>query len=247
MNSSGTQSLSNEAKIKLLKTWVDESKNIVFMGGAGVSTASGIPDYRGANGRYKQKYDYPLEDILSKKFFDKDPSIYYDYYHNNMRDSYQPNIVHKRLADLEAEGKLKAVITQNIDGLHQMAGSKRVLELHGSVYNNYCKNCNSYFNKEYVDNSQGVPYCHCGGVIRPSVVLFGEPLDNNTIEESIKAIYNADMLIVGGTSLVVYPAAGYVKFFRGEHLVVINNEPTAIDAHVDLAIYDDLAKVFSQI
>ncbi|NMD37136.1 MAG: NAD-dependent protein deacylase [Christensenellaceae bacterium] len=233
--------------MKLLKNWIEECNNIVFLGGAGVSTASGIPDYRGANGMYKRKYDYSLEDILSKKFLDKDPSIYYNYYRDNMKDGYQPNIVHKRLVQLEEEGKLKAVITQNIDGLHQLAGSKNVLELHGSIYRYYCMSCYENYDKAFVDKFDGVPYCHCGGVVRPSVVLFGEPLDSDITHESIEAIYNADMLIVGGTSLVVYPAAGYVSYFRGKHLVLINNEPTAIDAHVDLAIYDDLAKVFSQI
>ena len=248
MNSVSNPKLNNDDKINILKSWINSSPNIVFMGGAGVSTASGIPDYRGAKGRYKMKYNYPLEDILSIDFLRKDPSIYYDYYRGNLKDNYQPNIVHKRLAELENEGKIKAIITQNIDGLHQQAGSRNVIELHGSVYRYYCTDCKIKYNKDFVDGCEGVPICNnCGGVIRPSVVLFGENLEDYVIKTCIETIYNADTLIIGGTSLVVYPAAGYIKYFKGEHLVLLNNEPTSIDGYADLVIYDNIENIFAKI
>ena len=229
-----------EDKIKLFKEFIKDSSNIVFFGGAGVSTESGIPDFRSKDGLYNQKYKYPPEMILSHTF--------YEFYRNKMNSlKYQPNITHLKLAELEKQGKLKAVVTQNIDGLHQKAGSKTVYELHGSVLRNYCMNCGKFYDAEYIFNSNSVPRCECGGIIKPDVVLYEEGLDDKTIENSIEAIQNADMLIIGGTSLTVQPASGLVNYFRGKHLVIINRDTTDYDNKADLVINDSLGNVFSKI
>jgi NAD-dependent deacetylase len=217
-------------KILTLKKWIEESGNIVFFGGAGVSTESGIPDFRSVDGLYNQKYDYPPETILSHTFFMKKPEEFYRFYHDKMIISdVKPNRTHTRLAELEQEGKLKAVITQNIDGLHQLAGSKKVLELHGSVHRNYCMSCGKRYGLEIVAEAEGVPRCSCGGIVRPDVVLYEEGLDNDVMSEAVQRIRQADILIVGGTSLVVYPAAGLVSYYKGNKLVLINKGSTAYD------------------
>ena len=236
--------------IETLKQWVMDSDNIVFFGGAGVSTESGIPDFRSVDGLYNQKYDYPPETILSHSFYIKYPEEFYRFYRDKMLClTAEPNITHKKLAELEAAGKVKAVVTQNIDGLHQLAGSKRVLELHGSVHRNYCRKCGKGFDAEYVRDYPGkVPLCDaCGGTIKPDVVLYEEGLDTNTIEESVRAISQAQVLIIGGTSLAVYPAAGLIDYFRGEALVVINKSSTPRDRNADLLIKEPIGQVFSQI
>ena len=229
---------------------VKESDNIVFFGGAGVSTESGIPDFRSVDGLYNQKYDYPPETILSHSFYIKYPEEFYRFYRDKMLclDA-EPNITHKKLAELEAAGKVKAVVTQNIDGLHQLAGSKRVLELHGSVHRNYCRKCGKGFDAEYVRDYPGkVPLCDaCGGTIKPDVVLYEEQLDQETLEASVLAISRADMLIVGGTSLVVYPAAGLINYYRGDKLVLINRDATPYDRRADLVIHDAIGKVLGGI
>ena len=235
--------------LQTLKTWVEESNRIVFFGGAGVSTESGIPDFRSVDGLYHQQYDYPPETILSHTFYRRNPEEFYRFYRNKMLclDA-EPNAAHKKLAELETAGKLKAVVTQNIDGLHQKAGSKKVLELHGSVLRNYCEKCGKFFDAEYILNSEGVPKCDdCGGSIKPDVVLYEEGLDQQTITESIEAISAADMLIIGGTSLVVYPAAGLVDYYRGNKLVLINKSVTSMDSKADLVISDSIGKVLGQI
>ena len=233
---------------EILKQWIQESSHIVFFGGAGVSTESGIPDFRSQDGLYNQEYAYPPETIISHSFFMRNPEEFYRFYKNKMifRNA-KPNAAHLALAKLEQEGKLKAVITQNIDGLHQMAGSKEVLELHGSVHRNYCTRCGQFYDLDYVRNSEGVPTCSCGGRIKPDVVLYEEGLDDRTIRKSIDYIRNADMLIIGGTSLVVYPAAGLIDYFRGEALVVINKSSTPRDRNADLLIKEPIGQVFSQI
>ena len=234
--------------IETLKQWVMDSDNIVFFGGAGVSTESGIPDFRSVDGLYNQKYDYPPETILSHSFYMRKPEEFYRFYRNKMLFSNaKPNRAHLALAKLEQEGKLKAVITQNIDNLHQMAGSKKVLELHGSVYRNYCMKCHRFYDFAHMKASTGVPRCECGGIIKPDVVLYEEGLDNQTINEAVKAISEAQVLIIGGTSLAVYPAAGLIDYFRGEHLVVINKSPTPRDRYADLLIQGPIGQVFSQI
>ena len=234
--------------IDRFKDMINESNNIVFFGGAGVSTESGIPDFRSKDGLYNQKYDYPPEEILSHTFFMKNTEEFYKFYKDKMNSlKYKPNITHIKLAELEKSGKLKAVITQNIDGLHQEAGSKVVYELHGSVLRNYCMKCNKYYDAEYVFNSNDIPKCECGGIIKPDVVLYEEGLDDNTVEESIKAISRADMLIIGGTSLKVYPAAGLIRYFRGKYLVLINKDKTDFDKEADLVINESLGKVFKEI
>ena len=227
---------------------VQESDNIVFFGGAGVSTESGIPDFRSVDGLYNQKYDYPPETILSHTFYMRHTEEFYRFYRDKMLclDA-KPNVTHQKLAELEAAGKVKAVITQNIDGLHQMAGSKKVLELHGSVYRNHCMRCGKSFDFAYMKHSTGVPRCECGGMIKPDVVLYEEGLDNDTIEESVRAISQAQVLIIGGTSLAVYPAAGLIDYFRGEALVVINKSSTPRDRNADLLIKEPIGQVFSQI
>lgn len=236
-------------KIKTFKEWVEKSNNIVFFGGAGVSTESNIPDFRSVDGLYNQKYDYPPETILSHSFFVSNTKEFYRYYKDKMLilDA-KPNAAHLKLAELEKEGKLKAVVTQNIDGLHQAAGSKVVYELHGSVHRNYCTRCNKFFGPEYIAESRDVPRCDaCGGLIKPDVVLYEESLDSDTLYGAVQAITECDMLIVGGTSLVVYPAAGLIDYYRGNKLVLINKSTTPRDSMADLIINDSIGKVFSQI
>ena len=237
-----------DKKWQQLKDWINESDNIVFFGGAGVSTESGIPDFRSVDGLYNQKYKYPPERIISHSFYIQNPEEFYRFYKDRMLfPDAKPNAAHKALAKLEQEGKLKAVITQNIDGLHQMAGSKNVLELHGSVYRNYCMKCHRFYDFAHMKASTGVPRCECGGIIKPDVVLYEEGLDNQTINEAVKAISEAQVLIIGGTSLAVYPAAGLIDYFRGEHLVVINKSPTPRDRYADLLIQEPIGQVFAQI
>lgn len=236
--------------IKKLAEIIDKSKSIVFFGGAGVSTASGIPDFRSANGIFSQKYHRNLspEELVSHSFFVRDTEMFYDFYKEHLvYPDALPNNCHKALAVLEAEGKLKAVITQNIDGLHQMAGSKKVYELHGSVHRNYCLNCHKFYDGAYVRNSEGIPRCDCGGIIKPDVVLYEEGLDDDTVSGAINAISQADTLIIGGTSLVVYPAAGLIRYFRGENLVLINKSVTSADKNADLVIHDDIAEVMKAV
>ncbi len=220
-----------------LKKLVDASENIVFFGGAGVSTESGIPDFRSPDGLYRQKYRYPPETMLSRSFFDRHPAEFYDFYRDKMLCLHaQPNKAHLMLTRLEQQGKLKAVITQNIDGLHQMADSKQVLELHGSVHRNYCMACGRQYDVSAIVNSEGVPHCTCGGVIKPDVVLYEEGLDQETLLRSAEYIRRADMLIVGGTSLAVYPAAGLVEYYEGDKLVLINKSPTPLDRRANLIL-----------
>ena len=237
-----------ENKIQQFKQLVNKCDNIVFFGGAGVSTESGIPDFRSKDGLYNQQYKYPPETILSHTFFMNKTEEFFKFYKLKMNSLiYQPNITHIKLSELEARGKLKAVITQNIDGLHQKAGSKVVYELHGSVLRNYCMNCNKFYDAEYVFNSKGIPRCSCGGIIKPDVVLYEEGLDEETIENSIYAIQKADLLIVAGTSLTVQPASGLINFFRGRNLVLINRDSTPYDNKANLVINDSLGKVFSNL
>lgn len=229
---------------------IQESNNIVFFGGAGVSTESGIPDFRSVDGLYNQKYDYPPETILSHTFYMRKTEEFYRFYKDKMLClDVEPNITHKKLAELEAQGKLKAVVTQNIDGLHQAAGSKRVLELHGSVHRNYCRECGKEFNAFYMkESTTAVPICdECGGQIKPDVVLYEEGLDQQTIDDAVYYISHADMLIIGGTSLAVYPAAGLVQYFRGKHLVLVNKSTTPMDKNADLVLQMGLGEVFSRI
>lgn len=237
-----------EDKIEQFKELINKSNNIVFFGGAGVSTESGIPDFRSKDGLYNQHYKYPPEEILSHTFFMNNTEEFYRFYRNKMNSmKYEPNITHFKLAKLESEKKLKAVVTQNIDGLHQKAGSKTVYELHGSVLRNYCMKCNKFYNAEYIFQSDGIPRCSCGGIVKPDVVLYEEGLDDKTIYNSISAIRDADMLIVAGTSLTVYPASGLINYFGGENLVLINKDRTPYDNKADLVINDSLGKVFSVI
>lgn len=228
---------------------VQHSDNIVFFGGAGVSTESGIPDFRSVDGLYNQTYKYPPEHILSHTFYRENPEEFYRFYRDKMLclDA-KPNMAHIKLAELEKAGKLKAIITQNIDGLHQKAGSKNVLELHGSVHRNFCEHCHKLFDAEYMLHSTGVPKCDaCGGPIKPDVVLYEEGLDNDVIEQSLYYISHADMLIIGGTSLVVYPAAGLVRYYNGHKLVLINKSSTDMDSSADLVIKEPIGQVFSHI
>ncbi len=238
-----------ENEIETLQQWINDSNNIVFFGGAGVSTESGIPDFRSVDGLYNQKYDYPPEKILSFSFFSSNPEEFYRFYQDKMLAlDALPNAAHIKLAELERAGKLKAVITQNIDGLHQAAGSQKVLELHGSVHRNYCTECGKEFDAQYVKDCDGVPYCdECGGLIKPDVVLYEEMLDSRTMQDAICFILNANMLIIGGTSLVVYPAAGLVEYYRGHRLVLINKSATPMDRKADLVIQGSIGEVFSQI
>lgn len=236
-------------KIQQFREIVASSNNIVFFGGAGVSTESGIPDFRSVDGLYNQKYDYPPEAILSHTFFSYRPEEFYRFYRDKMiiTDA-KPNITHLKLASLEKQGKLKAVITQNIDGLHQAAGSENVLELHGSVLRNYCWECHEFYPVESILESEGVPRCkHCNGIIKPDVVLYQEGLDDEVVRKSIEAISNAEVLIIGGTSLAVYPAAGLIDYFRGKHLVLINKGSTPQDKKATLLIQAGLGEVFGQI
>lgn len=261
-------------KIEILKQWVTESKRIVAFTGAGVSTESGIkdfrspdglysenrwtnctystesgiPDFRSVDGLYNQKFEYPPEEIISHSFFLRDPAYFYRFYREKMLPlGFEPNITHRVLARLEQEGRLSAVVTQNIDGLHQKAGSQTVYELHGSVLRNYCQRCRKFHSAEFVKNAPGIPRCACGGIVKPDVVLYEEGLDQDTIEKSVTAIYHADLLIVGGTSLTVYPAAGLLRYYRGNRLVLINRDETPYDHQADLVIHDSLGKVFSQL
>lgn len=234
--------------IARLRDMVAASDNIVFFGGAGVSTESGIPDFRSVDGLYNQKWKYPPETILSKSFFDRDPEEYYRFHREKLViDGVKPNRAHLRLAELEAEGKLRAVITQNIDGLHQAAGSKNVLELHGSILRAYCSRCRKKYDADVINKGAGVPHCACGGVIRPDIVLYEEPLDNEIMYSAIDYIRKAEVLIVGGTSLNVYPAAGLINYYRGNKLVLINLSETPYDSEADLVIHEKIGEVFSEI
>lgn len=235
-------------KIAKLKQWIDESDNVVFFGGAGVSTESGIPDFRSVDGLYNQKWKYPPETILSHTFFERYPEEYFRFHREKLViEGVKPNRAHIRLAELEAEGKLKAVVTQNIDGLHQAAGSKKVLELHGSILRAYCSKCRKIYPAELMNNGEGVPRCGCGGVIRPDIVLYEEALDDDIVREAIYYIRNADVLIIGGTSLNVYPAAGLINYYRGNKLVLVNLSRTPYDSEADLVINEKIGEVFSQI
>ena len=235
-------------KIETLKKWISESNRIVFFGGAGVSTESGIPDFRSVDGLYSQKFDYPPETIISHSFFLRDPEYFFRFYREKMLPlGFEPNITHKVLARWEQEGKLSAVVTQNIDGLHQKAGCQRVCELHGSVLRNYCIRCGKAYSAEFIKSSIGVPTCDCGGIVKPDVVLYEESLDGNTLEKSIAAIQNADLLMVAGTSLTVYPAAGLVNYYRGNRLVLINRDETPYDHQADLVFHENLGDIFSRI
>ena len=237
-----------EEKIQKLKRLVDESNNIVFFGGAGVSTESGIPDFRSKDGLYNQKYKYPPEQILSHTFFINKTEEFYKFYKDKMNSlKYEPNVTHKKLAELEKRGKLKAIVTQNIDGLHQKAGSKVVYELHGSVLRNYCMKCGKFYGGEFVFNSKEIPKCECGEIVKPDVVLYEEGLDDEVIRKSVEAIMNADLLIVGGTSLTVQPASGLINYFRGKNLVLINKDATVYDRIANLVINESLGKVFENI
>lgn len=234
--------------LKKLQEWIDGSDNIVFFGGAGVSTESGIPDFRSVDGLYNQKYDYPPETILSHTFYMRKTEEFYRFYRDKMLClSARPNAAHRKLAELEAVGKLKAVVTQNIDGLHQAAGSKKVLELHGSVLRNYCLECGKFHDAQFILDSIGVPTCECGGTIKPDVVLYEEGLDNEIMSESIRSIRNTDMLIIGGTSLAVYPAAGLIDYYQGNKLVLVNKTPTPRDSMADLVVSGSIGELFDQI
>ncbi len=237
-----------QKELQQLKEWIEESDNLVFFGGAGVSTESGIPDFRSEDGLYHQQYQYPPETIISHSFYQRDPEEFYRFYKDRMifRDA-KPNAAHLALAKLEQQGKLKAVITQNIDGLHQAAGSREVLELHGSIYRNYCTRCGRFYGLEAVMHADGVPRCECGGIVKPDVVLYEEGLDMETMNKSVSYIREADVLIVGGTSLVVYPAAGLIDYYRGRRLVLINQSATAVDGRADLVINGKIGEVLSQV
>ena len=236
------------AGIERLKELVSESDNIVFFGGAGVSTESGIPDFRSVDGLYNQKWKYPPETILSRTFFERNPEEYYRFHREKLViDGVKPNRAHLRLAELEQEGKLKAVITQNIDGLHQAAGSKNVLELHGSILRAFCSRCKKSYDADIINYGEGVPRCTCGGVIRPDIVLYEEPLDGDIMQSAVHFIANADVLIIGGTSLNVYPAAGLINYYRGNKLVLVNLSETPYDSYADLVIHEKIGEVFRQI
>lgn len=237
-----------KTKIEQLRSWIAESKRMVFFGGAGVSTESGIPDFRSVDGLYHQKFDYPPETIISHSFFLKNPEYFYRFYREKMLPlGFEPNVTHRVLARLEQEGHLAAVVTQNIDGLHQKAGSKEVLELHGSVLRNYCMRCRKPYPVESIAKSTGIPKCSCGGIIKPDVVLYEEGLDSCTINKSVDYISKADILIIGGTSLAVYPAAGLIDYYRGNKLVLVNKSPTPADRRADLVIHAPIGEVFSQL
>lgn len=232
--------------INLLKQWIEESNKIVFFGGAGVSTESGIPDFRSVDGLYSQKFEYPPERIISHSFYMQKPEYFFNFYREKMLPiGFEPNITHKKLAKWELQEKLLAIITQNIDGLHQKAGSTRVYELHGSVLRNYCTRCGKFHSAEFIKDSIGIPRCSCGGIVKPDVVLYEESLNATTLEKSIEAIVNADLLIVGGTSLTVYPAAGLVKYYRGKRLVLINKDFTYLDDRADLVFHNNLGDIFA--
>lgn len=238
-----------EEKIMKLKEMVAESSSIVFFGGAGVSTESGVPDFRSEDGLYHQKYPYPPEEMLSHTFFEEHTKEFFDFYRDKLLiRGVKPNITHYKLAALEREGKVKAVVTQNIDGLHTAAGSRCVYELHGSTLRNHCMKCGKKYGVEKIRDTEGIPVCdQCGGIVKPDVVLYEESLNQDTMEGAVRAIEQADMLIVGGTSLVVYPAAGLINYFHGRYLVLINKQPTPYDSRADLCICDSLGKVFGQL
>lgn len=234
--------------VEILKKWVAESSRIVAFTGAGVSTESGIPDFRSVDGLYNQKFEYPPERIISHSFYLQRPEYFFRFYREKMLPlDFEPNITHKVLAKWEAQGKLSAVVTQNIDGLHQKAGSKKVYELHGSVLRNYCTRCRKFYPAEFIRDSVGVPKCTCGGTVKPDVVLYEEGLDQDTVEKSVMAIRSADMMIVAGTSLTVYPAAGLINYYRGSRLVLINRDETPYDSRADLVLHESLGDVFSQL
>ena len=235
-------------ELQTLQQWINDSSRIVFFGGAGVSTESGIPDFRSVDGLYNQKYDYPPEEILSRTFFNRKTEEFYRFYRDKMicTDA-KPNAAHEKLAELERKGKLRSVVTQNIDGLHTFAGSKRVWELHGSVHRNRCMSCDRPYGIDRIQGSAGVPRCSCGGIIKPDVVLYEESLDSYVMEQALRDIQNADMLIIGGTSLAVYPAAGLIRYYGGNRLVLINKSETPYDSHADLIIHDSIGAVLGQI
>ena len=236
------------SEIETLKTWIEASDNIVFFGGAGVSTESGIPDFRSTDGLYHQKFEYPPETILSHTFFYQHTEYFYRFYREKMLPlEAEPNAAHRALAALERAGKLRAIVTQNIDGLHQKAGSKNVYELHGSIWRNYCTKCGKSYSAEFIRDSGGVPHCACGGLIKPDVVLYEEGLDEKTIKGAVRTIAEADVLIVGGTSLTVYPAAGLIRYYGGNRLVLINRDETQYDSYADLIFRDPIGTVLSQV
>ena len=237
-----------QEEVRKLQEIIDDSRRIVFFGGAGVSTESGIPDFRSAEGIYHQHYKYAPEQVVSHSFFKAHPDVFYEFYKEKMMclDA-EPNAAHRKLAQLEEAGRLTAVITQNIDGLHQKAGSKKVYELHGSIHRNYCQKCGRFYDAAFVKEAPGIPRCGCGGIIKPDVVLYDESLDSMTIEKSVRAIAEADTLIIGGTSLVVYPAAGFIDYFRGRHLVVINKSATAREVGAQLSISAPIGEILGQI
>lgn len=233
-------------KLETLRQWVSESSRIVFFGGAGVSTESGIPDFRSVDGLYNQQFAYPPETIISHSFYLRNPEYFFRFYREKMLPlGFEPNVTHRVLARWEQEGKLSAIVTQNIDGLHQMAGSKKVYELHGSVLRNYCTRCGKFHTAEFVKNADGIPRCACGGIVKPDVVLYEEGLDADTLEKSVAAIADADLLIVAGTSLTVYPAAGLIRYYPGKRLVLINRDATPYDSYANLVLHESLGMVFS--
>lgn len=235
-------------QLKTLKSWIQESKRIVFFGGAGVSTESGIPDFRSTDGLYSQKFEYSPEYIISHSFFWRNPEYFFRFYREKMLPlGFEPNVTHKKLAAWEQEGKLLAIITQNIDGLHQKAGSQNVLELHGSVLRNYCVSCGKFYPAEFVKDNCGIPRCSCGGIVKPDVVLYEEALNDSVVDKSINAIRHADLLIVAGTSLTVYPAAGLLNYYRGSRLVLINRDSTPYDGQADLIFHESLGAIFNQL
>ena len=236
------------SKIETLKSWIEQAHRAVFFGGAGVSTESGIPDFRSVDGLYHQKFDYPPETIISRSFFDQRPEEFFKFYREKMLPlGFEPNVTHRVLARLEQEGHLAAVVTQNIDGLHQKAGSRRVFELHGSVLRNHCMRCGRAYPATFIRDCPGVPRCDCGGIVKPDVVLYEEPLDEKTLTGAVKAISRADLLIVGGTSLTVYPAAGLLRYYGGDRLVLINRDETPYDSEASLVLHESLGEVFSRL
>ena len=236
------------SKIETLKSWIEQAHRAVFFGGAGVSTESGIPDFRSVDGLYHQKFDYPPETIISRSFFDQRPEEFFKFYREKMLPlGFEPNVTHRVLARLEQEGHLAAVVTQNIDGLHQKAGSRRVFELHGSVLRNHCMRCGRAYPATFIRDCPGVPRCDCGGIVKPDVVLYEEPLDEKTLTGAVRAISRADLLIVGGTSLTVYPAAGLLRYYGGDRLVLINRDETPYDNEASLVLHESLGEVFSRL
>ena len=234
--------------LETLQQWVKESKRIVFFGGAGVSTESGIPDFRSVDGLYNQKFEYPPEQIISHSFYKRDPAYFFRFYREKMLPlGFEPNVTHLKLAQWEQEGKLFGIVTQNIDGLHQKAGSKKVYELHGSVLRNYCVKCGKFYSAEFVKNQPDIPRCDCGGIVKPNVVLYEESLNSNTIEAAVDAITGADLLIVAGTSLTVYPAAGLINYYRGNRMVLINRDITPFDNQADLVFHCGLGEIFEKL